>query len=129
MKIETAVIGAGILAAIAWLISKAKAAPTESLTLVVDCIGSPEDACPPSSDLNFSGDYTLNDNPIDDTIHIFQFSSESDANNNIKGTWIKSGLTTNGHYNISGIAPSAAGEYYYKAYNEEESDLVELASV
>ena len=129
MKIEAIAIGAGILAAIAVLISKAKAAPTELLTLELQCVGGTLDACLPSSTLNFTGDYTLNDSHIDDRIHIFQFSSESNANNNINGTRVDSGLTINGHYNISDVAPSIAGEYFYKAYNNKQSDLIELASI
>ena len=131
MRIEAIAIGAGILAAIALLVSRAKAAPTELLTLDLECIGGTLDACPLSSNLKFTGGYTLNDSPVDDTIHIFQFDSESDANSNIGGTRITTVATFNGNYNITGIgiAPSIEGTYYYKAFNDDQSDLVELASI
>ena len=124
MGIETVAIGAGILVAIAWLLSQAKATPTESLTLELECIGGSLNACPSSSNLRFTGGYTLDDMPIDDTIHIFQFSSEWDANNNQHGILVNIGLTVNGYYDILGTAPSTDGNYYYKAYNDEQSALV-----
>ena len=127
MKIEAIAIGAGILAAIALLISRAKAAPTELLTLELECIGGTLDACLPSSTLNFNGDYASEGTPIKDTIHIVQFASEVDANTNENGTEIGSVVTINGHYSYSGMVPAVEGTTYYKSYNEEQYALYILS--
>ena len=128
MKIEAIAIGAGILAAIALLVSRAKAAPTELLTLELQCVGGTLDACLPSSTLNFSGDYTSDDVPIEDTMHIVQFGSEVDADANTNGTEIGSVVSVNGHYNYSWVAPVIEGTIYYKVYNNEQYGLYILNS-
>lgn len=115
-----------VAAAIAVLTSRAKATPAELLTLEVECVGGSLNACPLSSELIFSGDYTTDDIPIEDRIHIFQFSSERAANIDENGTLINTGLTVGGHYNISGTAPPTAGKCYYKAYNNDQSNLVTI---
>lgn len=120
MNIQTIAVGAGILAAIALLISRAKAAPVEVLTLELECEGGSLDACPPSSNLFFSGDYTSDGIPIEDTVHIVQFDSESDANNDINGTEVSSIPTVSGYYSHIEEAPSVAGTIFYKAYNDEQ---------
>lgn len=127
MKIEAIAIGAGILAAIALLVSQAKATPAELLTLELQCVGGSLDACLPSSTLNFTGDYTSDGVPIEDTVHIVQFGSEADADTNTNGTEIGSAVSVNGHYSYSWEAPVIEGTYYYKAYNDEQYALYILS--
>ena len=128
MKIELIAVGAGILAAAALLISRAKAAPTELLTLELQCVGGTLDACLPSSTLNFTGDYSSDGIPIEDTVHIVQFGSEADADANTNGTEIGSAVSVNGHYDYSWVSPVIEGTIYYKVYNDEQYALYILGT-